>query len=189
MKIDHLQGYIGDFVPQLDQMLAAILFLMKEHPGITQYQVVKSIFLADKDHLNSYGRPITYDKYVAMQQGPVPSLTYDLLKPNGPFKALFKHDAPWSFSEDGKVRHYVAQRMYDADVLSKTDIKALRSALTLVLHSTPQFLSKILHEDAAYIEAWSKRGEAKSVRMRTVKLLTDEDQELIDHLSYATKIT
>ena len=47
---------------------------------ITQYDIVKSLFLADKAHLNRYGRPITFDNYFAMKDGPVPNLAYNLLK-------------------------------------------------------------------------------------------------------------
>jgi hypothetical protein len=57
-----------------NRILAAMLFLMNEHPGLTQCQIVKSIFLADEQHLNTYGRPVTFDNYVAMPRGPVPSL-------------------------------------------------------------------------------------------------------------------
>ena len=76
-----IYAHNGEFYPDKDRILAAALFLMNEYPGITQYQIVKSIFFADERHLNTYGRPVTFDNYVAMPRGPVPSLVLDLLKP------------------------------------------------------------------------------------------------------------
>ena len=38
------------------------------------------MFFADKEHLLDYGRPITGDSYVAMEHGPVPTSTRDILK-------------------------------------------------------------------------------------------------------------
>src|SRR5260370_34242127 len=70
--------------PHVGKILAAIAYVIAfgetRKLGVTQYDILKTIFLADKAHLNKYGRPITFDNYVAMRAGPVPSLAYDLLK-------------------------------------------------------------------------------------------------------------
>lgn len=49
---------------------------------VNVYNVLKTIFYAEIDHLNKYGRPIIGDNYMAMDYGTVPSLIYDLIKRN-----------------------------------------------------------------------------------------------------------
>jgi len=59
---------------------AALHFLQQRLPGLTKHQAFKLLYFADLRHLERYGRPITGDQYVAMDYGPVPSNTYDLVK-------------------------------------------------------------------------------------------------------------
>src|ERR1700733_613301 len=71
--------------PNYKKILEAILFLINESERrglyVTEYDIDKAVFLADVKHLNEYGRPITFDNYVAMVHGPVPSATRDILQP------------------------------------------------------------------------------------------------------------
>ena len=184
MPTDPLMAYAADFYPNKDKILAAVLYLMKIRQGISQYQIVKSVFLADKNHLNETGRPITFDKYVAMEQGPVPSLVYALLTQDKTFQTIYHRNSPWSFERRSNSNRYYALEDPDLEVLSRTDIAALREGLKVVQRLSPSDLSKLLHDDPAYREAWSRReGEKKSVPMRAVKLLTDENEERISLLT------
>ncbi len=63
-----------------EKALQAIDFIATRRAGLTQYYIGKILFFADRDHLLDFGRPITGDKYVAMEHGPVPSAIRDLLK-------------------------------------------------------------------------------------------------------------
>ena len=66
--------------PNIAKIRESVLFLLNSASGdLDQYKIAKAIFLADVSHLNQYGRPVTYDNYVAMRFGPVPSKTYELL--------------------------------------------------------------------------------------------------------------
>src|SRR6266446_7375344 len=79
--------------PNQGRIVEAILFIFAEacerKIAVTQYDIVKSLFLADRAHLNKYGRPITFDNYVAMEHGPVPSTAYNFLKEDA--RALSKY--------------------------------------------------------------------------------------------------
>jgi hypothetical protein len=44
------------------------------------YRVLKTLYFADKKHLENYGRPICGDHYIAMRSGVVPSGLYDFVK-------------------------------------------------------------------------------------------------------------
>ncbi|MEX0851949.1 MAG: Panacea domain-containing protein, partial [Bauldia sp.] len=74
------------FRPKIDKIVELLLYLAHKRPDADKYQAVKFLYLADKEHLNRYGRPLTYEVYYAMDYGPVASVTLDLL--NGKLGAL-----------------------------------------------------------------------------------------------------
>ena len=63
-----------------DKANAVILYLAQKDYGISKMRLLKYVFFADLYHINKYGRPILGDKYVAMDNGPVLSKLYDMLK-------------------------------------------------------------------------------------------------------------
>ena len=74
---------------------------------------MKLLWLADRIHLNRYGRTILRDKYCALPHGPVPSNTMDLSKEN--IEDVFSvHD----FTIE-------AEDSFDPKYFSKSDIEVL----------------------------------------------------------------
>src|SRR5690606_29259588 len=63
----------------VEKAIAAVGYLV-EQTGASMYSIMKMMYLADKIHLERYGRFIAGDHYVAMPQGPVPSCTYNMIK-------------------------------------------------------------------------------------------------------------
>lgn len=58
-------------------------FFAKENGGtINKMKAIKMIWLSDRLHLRSFGRPIAMDQYYALPYGPVPSNTKDLAEIN-----------------------------------------------------------------------------------------------------------
>lgn len=49
---------------------------------LNKMKALKLLWLADRYHLRQYGRTILNDKYVAMENGPVASITRDILQSN-----------------------------------------------------------------------------------------------------------
>ena len=184
---DPLLQYALDFYPNKEKVVEAILFLMGKRARISQYPIVKAIFFADRKHLNEAGSPITYDKYVAMRQGPVPSLVYDILKQSANFQRIYGAQPPWTFIRgNGGAMMFEPSRPYDANLLSRSEIAALQWGLDEVLRMSSTELENALHDDKAYKEAWNRRGDSGSVPMNAVLLLDNEDAERIELLSYAT---
>jgi uncharacterized phage-associated protein len=68
------------FTFDFNKFLAAVQHIaMQEVPELDKYKVVKLLFLADKYHLVRFSRPITGDRYIAMEYGPVGSQSLELL--------------------------------------------------------------------------------------------------------------
>ncbi|MGI9076718.1 MAG: Panacea domain-containing protein [Gemmatimonadaceae bacterium] len=69
---------------------AAAAYLLSRAGGRMEFiRLIKLLYLADREAWGQYERPITGDSYVSMDNGPVLSRTYDLLKPDAP-------SGPWS---------------------------------------------------------------------------------------------
>src|SRR4051812_18447984 len=58
----------------------AALYLLKKRGGTMSYmKLIKLLYLADREALLRWARPITFDRYVSMDNGPVVSQTYRLI--------------------------------------------------------------------------------------------------------------
>lgn len=162
------------FTPNAPRILAALYHVMSEASSrgfrVSQYDLVKTLFLADKAHLNQWGRPITYDNYCAMLHGPVPSLAYDFLKSNS--KALRDYNVdylPWKALDQGKsIKHYFpVDGVFEVEShLSPSDLEALNDALGTVKSLTFGQIRRLTHEDPAYLEAWQDNGGKASYEMK-----------------------
>lgn len=188
------------FRPDKEKILESIIYLINrrnEKPGaqpLSQYDIVKAIFLADVAHLNKYGRPVTFDNYVAMEHGPVPTVTYDTLKPaSGLFAKIFQKEKPWTTLPESRAkninRFVKVDRPHNKDVLSATDLEALDYGLQTVTNLSFGQLKKLTHDHPAYIEAWARRGPADASDMDMQRLLeNNEDDETIERIAYTSRL-
>lgn len=183
--------------PYIDKIIDVIAFLLHEAPKpLTQYHIVKAIFLADRDHLNRYGRPITYDNYVAMKHGPVPSFAYDCLKNNSAILIELGRDSfPWKEVETDQIEQTSQNtKFFEAcgepqvsDLMSESDEIALKAALNKVLARNFNNLRKLRHKDPAWQEAWSNRGVQGSNKMNYALLFDKPDQDQADFIAESSK--
>jgi uncharacterized phage-associated protein len=131
--------------------LEGLVFVAKEWPGVTAFYAAKVVFYADKEHMNKYGRPVFGDRYIAMDNGPVPSAIYDWFKGN-----LDRMGDPNSIASsidlnrDG--RHVTARAARDPEMefLSPSDVVAIRNAITYCKQHSVGELSRISHDEPAW---------------------------------------
>jgi hypothetical protein len=184
--------------PNYKKILESVLFLISEAERrnlyVTEYDIVKSIFLADVAHLNQYARPITFDNFVAMKDGPVPSATRDVLQPEFNPRYQFSGEVwpPWDRERspaDGPLAHKFVKpkRRADLRVLSETDVHALSEALSVIKSLRFSEIRSETHKHPAYTEAWERRGDRKAAEMDYAKLLDAADEEMIEDLVYSSK--
>jgi uncharacterized phage-associated protein len=172
--------------PKPDKIIAAVAYLIRSAGElglkITQYDIVKSLFLADKSHLNRYGRPVTFDNYTAMENGPVPSTSYNFLKrDNYCMKHFGIKDFPWKsdlapqISKQAEV-YTLKDQEISFDALSESDIEELNKALQRVKELGFGKVRALTHEDPAYLEAWDEKSTQRSFSM-SLSLLFDKPNE------------
>lgn len=153
-----------DFQFDFDKFLAAVHYIASRSvPELAKYKICKLLFFADKYHLLRYGRPIIGDRYCALQYGPIPSRSLDLLnefietnefgnardeikKMNLVLTIDKKHRYP-RFSSRKKIGQA------ESDVLSSSDVKALDHAMSRYGKMSFYQLKDITHSDYAYRQA------------------------------------
>lgn len=179
--------------PNDSKILESIILVIElsEHDKApaTQFEIAKTIFLADYRHLQTYGRPVTFDNFHAMKFGPVPSRTYDMLKPNFDWASLSLERAPWkSRLKDTNVREYVhPSRSANRRRLSESDIAEIERAFRDVKAMGFKKTSDETHKLEAYKQAWDARGSSMAKQMDLRLLLPDFDDEMIDDLVRASR--
>jgi len=131
-----------------EKTLAAILFLASQDGQIDLYALLKTLYYADKNHLKEWGRTITGDFYVRMKFGPVPSQAYDMLK-------SVRGDRTWKrdlknyfcFIDNNIVKPLIIP---NTDMLSETDINALKISFKKRGHKSFTALQREAHNDVAF---------------------------------------
>jgi len=156
------------FRPKIDKIVEALLYLAHKRPGADKYQVVKFFYLADREHLKRYGRPLTFDNYYALSYGPVASTALDLL--NGAAPALFgAKEATLPFrTERGTVKTKSGKetettfirepsRDVNVDLFSKSDLEVLDEIISKYKNASFDDLYNETHKHFAYKNAWDHR--------------------------------
>lgn len=179
--------------PNMDKIIAAISYLIASagvrDQNLTQYDIVKTLFLADRKHLNEYGRPITFDNYYAMPYGPVPNLAYDFLKGNKRVLQKYGKALPWTTKKGPHNKLLFSLRgKPEIDALSSSDKEALESALMIVGSLSFSQIVNLTHNDLAYSQAWaSKEEDSQSAPMNLAFLFDTPNMEAAQQLAFISK--
>lgn len=149
---------------EVNKAIAAIAFLVQE-TGATMYSVMKMLYLADKTHLERHGRFITGDRYVAMQQGPVPSRSYNMVKHARGEGARNPEDriVREFLSCDSGTHVISVLRQPDLDELSESDVECL-TEIAGIYNRVGQWAVRDMSHDAAWLQAWKPGRRLRLVR-------------------------
>lgn len=179
---------MAQLTPNYPKTVEALLYLMElaGEKRLDQYKLGKALFFADREHLNAFGRPITFCNYAAMKDGPVPSEAYSLLK-GEPIKGAEQIETPWqALNLRDNIFNYVPERVANRRKLSVSDLETLETAYEFVKDKSFGEIRNVTHDDGAYSEAWDRRGDKNSVLMK-LELLVNGDAELADDLAFASR--
>src|SRR5574337_40126 len=143
-------------VPQFAaRKAAAAIGYLVQRTGADLYSVMKMLYLADKVHLENYGRTIAGDVYVAMEKGPVPDRAYNLCKFVRGDRDHF--DALPEARQLFQMRGYAFELLVDPDLdeLSRSDLSALDEAAEVFLKGGFNAVYSASH-DGAWQASWEK---------------------------------
>ena len=158
-----------------EKSLNAVLYIVSKLQRKDFHKVFKILYFADREHLILYGRPITSDKYIAMDDGPVPSNIYDI------FKSV-RGDG--YFKDDGKFSQYfsvadwdliVPEKAADLDELSRTDIECIDNSLQLYSNMSWREIREKSHD-----YAWTNTPQNREIELEYIIREAGGDDEFIE---------
>lgn len=175
------------YTPNHKKIVEGLVWIAQNAPGIDHYHIAKIFFYADKLHLNTYGRPIFGDKYVALKYGPVPSLALNAISRNEHFvdRSIIQDvEKALDIELKGNVQHVTPKRDPDLDVFSRTDISMLTESLAENKDKSFDQLVEDTHAEPSWIRAWEGRGSSTNPSMDLELLIDDSDNkdDIIDYI-------
>lgn len=167
-----------DFTVDKVKAIEALVYVAAKVGQVSRFNAAKILYFADREHLRTYGRPVTGDYYVAMDNGPVPSFVYDVLK-----QAVRPADRalvagalePVEGCHVPKVR---ALRKPNMDVFSVSDIECLDYGIEHVGNRSFGSVSDETHQHAAWKNAPDNGKMAFADMLEGVAPEVIEDAEL-----------
>lgn len=137
-----------------NKAVAAIGYLVQQ-TGADLYSVMKMLYLADRAHLERFGRTVTGDEYVAMKNGPVPDRAYNLCKFVRHEREHF--DAAPHARELLRMEEHRIELLAEPDLeeLSRSDISALAEAAAIYHRGGWRAVLRESH-DGAWASAWDE---------------------------------
>lgn len=141
----------------LDAEKALEVIVYISHYTDNLFNIVKTLYFADKCHLENYGRLISGETYIAMEDGPVPSGAYDLVKvARGDERGYDKEIVNAQPAQAIKVKkiknktYIYPLRSANLDLLSESDVECLDWAIKQYAKMDTNKLWKIVHREMAY---------------------------------------
>jgi uncharacterized phage-associated protein len=165
-----------------DATLTTVLYLVGELGQPSRQTVFNLLYLADKKHLEDYGRFISTDTYYALTQGPVPGHVYNVLnslEKQGEYLSLdkeFKQAFAASLHTIEGHRLEVAITP-DLENLSESDIKCLNLVLETYSKLSSQELEQLC-QDAA----WKATVRNQEISLEAIVRTLPNSEDLIEYL-------
>lgn len=162
---------------QILKIKAVVMYILQAMPeGVDYIHLFKVMYFAQQNQLKEYGLPIVYDTFVARKHGPVPTLTYKVLRGvegktdiSTPELKDFADSLDVQLSKDGHQLILASKNAKcDMDELSVADVKMLDKWIDKCKDVDSFDLSDKSHEDKAWKRAKrqaDKTGEDTKITM------------------------
>lgn len=156
----------------------AVASYLANRSGETMYTILKMVYLADRLHLEKYGRPITGDRFIAMAEGACPSKIYDSMKVlRGEKNHNYLPDSERYLDVDATTYDVGVKDMPSLDVLSATDIECLDEVISILKRRGRWAIRDLAHD-----EAWKKTARNSPMELLDIARATQDGALLIRHL-------
>lgn len=143
---------------QILKIKATVLYVLGQMPqGVDYIHLFKILYFAQQKHLVTYGMPLMEDTFCARKHGPVPTLTYKVLKASESGQSFEQKEMQEYLSAvkveliDGHQMVMAIQKA-DMDELSKSDVLVLDECINRLSNIDAFDLSDLSH-DKAWLKA------------------------------------
>jgi uncharacterized phage-associated protein len=157
---------------------AVMLYISRKIEKTDIMRLFKILYFAEKKHLVKWGGLIVNDTYIAMKNGPVPSIIYDLFKGiRGDSFRDKKYDIFYNaFKIDG-VYNVIPLESPDMDCLSKSNINSLDESIQENKNIGFNKLSKNSHDFA-----WRSADKNDKINFIDIAKAGGASEEMIDYI-------
>jgi uncharacterized phage-associated protein len=167
-----------------NKSINAVLFIAGKIKTCDFHKTFKILYFSDREHLSEYGRSITGDTYIAMQDGPVPTNLFDIFKSvrgDGYFKdkgnfATFFKVTSWNI-----INPILEPNL---KTLSKTDIEILASNVEIYGKLSWQEIRDISHD-----YAWENTSKDRPMKIKDILLEAGNDSSYLDYINMRASIS
>lgn len=127
-------------------------------------KLMKLFYFADFGHVKKYASPITYDNYVHLEHGPIPSMIMnlvDMVEVN-PEDSILGDTLRIETRNDSRMKRIAVMRDFndlDKEYLSKTELEILNDICQKFRSATGKNIEDASHKEAA----WLKTRELESI--------------------------
>lgn len=163
-----------------EKLVETMLYLARSGRELDQYKVVKLIYLADREHFRKFRRPISFDRFFAMEYGPVASNALRIMKGDN-VTGLNKADLPFAVRRFDKL-YFLEHptREIKREMFSKSDLKVLDQVIEEYGNCTFRQLYKLTHQHFAYDRAWRARPADSKAEPMLFEDFIDESADKAD---------
>lgn len=141
-------------IPKLKAMI--LYFATHTDPRLLgKVKLMKLFYFADFSHVKKYSSPITYDTYVNLEHGPIPSTIFNLVSTveNDIDHAILADVLSVKTSESSYQKRIVATRRFteqDKMYFSPSELEAMRTVCERFADKSAKFVEDASHEEAAW---------------------------------------
>ncbi len=159
----------------------AAVFTHKHGGTISILKLIKLMYLADRESMSRYGLPISFDRLVSMDHGPVLSRTYDLINGTLDAPGAAKWDEWISVRENHDVSLKRKFQRPDLDELSDADLEVIDAVWSRFGKMDKWTLRDYTHD---HLGEWQDpEGSSVPIKEQDVFLALGMNAEEAEHLA------
>ncbi|OGZ43269.1 MAG: hypothetical protein A3J55_02670 [Candidatus Ryanbacteria bacterium RIFCSPHIGHO2_02_FULL_45_17b] len=150
-------------IPKLKAMI--LYFATFTDPRLLgKVKLMKLFYFVDFTHVKNYASPITFDNYVRLEHGPIPSTILNLVDAveDDTDNAILADSFSIKTRDGSNQKRVVPTREFtskDEKYFTPSELKVLKSVCDRFAGKTGKFIEDKSHEEAA----WSKTKELESI--------------------------
>src|SRR3989344_3546798 len=167
-------------IPKLQAMIR--YFATYTEPRLLgKKKLMKLFYFADFTHVKKYASPITYDNYVHLEHGPIPSTILNLINAveNDADEALLADSLSVETNEDSPMKRIAPTRKFsesDSKYFSVGELKVLESICARFASKTGKFIEDQSHKEAAWLETNELEGISYTLAANDPDCLVDKEE-------------
>ena len=167
-----------NFILDINKSIESSLYIISKVKGCDIHKLFKILYFAEQDHLKTFGRPITGDIYIAMQNGPVPGFMYDAVKFVRGDKSYIKIDEDLNNTFEVVERKFIgAKRAANLDYLSSSDIESIDKSICENAHLSFEALTEKSHDDA-----WHSAADNNDMNIFEIATSAGADTNMLKYI-------